>query len=177
MNGVEPLYRRDPDAWNRYLAEGNASQPRKRVGADALVFDQDGRILLVDPNYKPDWDLPGGMVEANEPPPAAVARELVEELGLSLRVDTLRVLCLDWVSPHGPWDDSLMFVFDAGTLGPDQVAALRIGDHELSAFEFCSTGEAQSRLRPRMWLRVRAALDAREARQIAYLQDGQPFTS
>jgi hypothetical protein len=50
-----------------YLAEGNAKQARKRVSADAIVRDSSGRILLVDPIYKPDWDMPGGMAEANEP--------------------------------------------------------------------------------------------------------------
>ena len=68
MSADEPLYRRDPEAWQQHLAEGNAKQPRKRVGADAILRDSYGRILLVDPDYKPDWDLPGGMVEANEPP-------------------------------------------------------------------------------------------------------------
>ena len=60
------LYERDPEAWNAYLAEGNAKQARKRVSADAIVRDSSGRILLVDPTYKPDWDLPGGMAEAND---------------------------------------------------------------------------------------------------------------
>ncbi|MFI6311034.1 NUDIX domain-containing protein [Nocardia fusca] len=71
-------------AWQEYLAEGNAKQPRKRVGADALIRDEHGRLLLVDPKYKPDWDIPGGMAEANEPPLDAVLRELHEELGLLL---------------------------------------------------------------------------------------------
>ena len=66
------------------------------------------------PKYKPDWDLPGGMAEANEPPADAVRRELREELGLDLHVGEL--LCVDWVSPHGPWDDLVNFIFDGGVL-------------------------------------------------------------
>jgi 8-oxo-dGTP diphosphatase len=49
-------------------------QPRKRVSADVLFRDEEGAILLVDPRYKPDWDLPGGMAEANEPPMDAARR-------------------------------------------------------------------------------------------------------
>ena len=94
------LYERDPEAWNAYLAEGNAKQARKRVSADAIVRDASGRILLVDPTYKPDWDLPGGMAEANEPPSDALRRELREELGLDIRVGDL--LCVNWVSPTAP---------------------------------------------------------------------------
>jgi ADP-ribose pyrophosphatase YjhB (NUDIX family) len=72
---------------------------RKRVGADAILRDDQGRILLVDPDYKPDWDLPGAMIEANEPPIAGLIRELKEEPGLELRSGQLTLACIDWVAP------------------------------------------------------------------------------
>jgi ADP-ribose pyrophosphatase len=93
-----PLYERDPEAWNAHLAEGNATQPRKRVSADVVLRDRAGRLLLVDPRYKPDWDMPGGMAEPNEPPRDAAQRELKEELGLDIQVGGM--LCVDWVSPQ-----------------------------------------------------------------------------
>jgi ADP-ribose pyrophosphatase YjhB (NUDIX family) len=135
------LYERDPEAWNRHLAEGNIQQPRKRISADALVRDRAGRILLVDPKYKPDWDMPGGMAEANEPPDETVRRELREELGLDVRVGAL--LCVDWVAPHGPWDDLLAFVFDGGVLTDEQLAELQLHDDELAAFAYCTEQEVQ----------------------------------
>jgi 8-oxo-dGTP diphosphatase len=165
-----PMYERDPEAWNAYLAEGNAKQARKRVSADAIVRDSSGRILLVDPTYKPDWDLPGGMAEANEPPADAVRRELREELGLDIHVGDL--LCVDWVSPHGPWDDLLNFIFDGGTLSDGDINRLRLVDHELRAIEFCDEGQAKERLRPYVWRRASAALEALETGRARYLQDG-----
>ena len=92
MSQQQPLYERDPVAWQQYLAEGNANQPRKRVGCDVLIRDTSGRILIVNPEYKPDWDLPGGMAEANESPMDAVQRELSEELGIDLPVGAM-LLC------------------------------------------------------------------------------------
>jgi 8-oxo-dGTP diphosphatase len=172
MTGDAPLYERDPDAWQAQLAEGNATQPRKRVGADALIRDRQGRILLVDPKYKPDWDLPGGMSEANEPPAETVHRELREELGLDLHAG--RLLCLDWVSPHGPWDDSLMFIFDGGTLTDDQLPNLKLLDGELRSYEFCPRETAAARLRPYVWRRVAEAVYALETRGPRYLQNGYP---
>ena len=170
MTSEVPLYERDPEAWQAYLAEGNAKQARKRVSADVLLRDGRGRILLVDPKYKPDWDLPGGMAEANEPPADAVRRELREELGLALRVGNL--LCVDWVSPHGPWDDLINFIFDGGVLDEQAIAGLRLVDDELRAYEFCDEGQAKERLRPYVWRRVSAALEALTAGQARYLQDG-----
>jgi len=170
MASEMPLYQRDPAAWQAYLAEGNAKQPRKRVSADVLVRDPLGRILLVDPEYKPDWDTPGGMAEANEPPRRAVERELKEELDLDIQVG--RLLCVDWVSPHGPWDDLLVFIFDGGALSDEQIAGLKLHDEELKAFEFCSEDQAAKRLRPYVWRRVAAAIETLKGGQVRYLQDG-----
>ena len=133
-----------PDGrWQR-LAEGNATQARKRVAAKVVIRDRDGRVLLVNPTYKDYWDLPGGMAEANEPPRLAAERELREELDLALTVG--RVLTVDWDGPHGPWDDQLVFVFDGRTLTAAQAAALRIADDALAGFEFVAPTAAAGRL-------------------------------
>jgi ADP-ribose pyrophosphatase YjhB (NUDIX family) len=65
------------------------------MAASALCSDQSGRILLVDPIYRDTWDLPGGVVEAEESPHAACRREVAEEIGLSRPVG--RILAVDWV--------------------------------------------------------------------------------
>lgn len=170
MTSAEPLYERDPEAYQAHLVEGNATQPRKRVVADVLIRDRRDRILLVGPNYKPDWDLPGGMVEANEPPHLAAQREIREELGIDLSVS--RMLCVDWVSPHGPWDDSLAFIFDGGTLTSEQVAQLQLSGTELERFEFVGAEEAAKRLRDYVWWRVEGAWRAVGQAQPVYLVDG-----
>ncbi|MFD1935168.1 NUDIX domain-containing protein [Nonomuraea mangrovi] len=166
-----PLYERDPEAWNAYLAEGNAKQARKRVGADVLIRDEQGRILLVDPKYKPDWDLPGGMAEANEAPTAAARRELKEELGLDLEIG--RLLVVDWVPPHGPWDDSLMFIFDGGILGREQIGEMRTVDQELASHRFATQGEMKHLLRPYVLDRAQSALEALQAGHATYLTHGR----
>lgn len=168
-----PLYDRDPDAWRAYLAEGNARQARKRVSVDALIHDDRGRILVVKPTYKPGWDLPGGMVEANEPSLAALRRELAEELGLSL--PRCRLLCIDWVPPHGPWDDLLAFVFDGGLLAERDRDSLVLHDGELGGHRFVPADELAGLLSPRLWRRAEVALDVlRGGVAPRYLEDGQP---
>ncbi|KAB1141110.1 NUDIX hydrolase [Streptomyces luteolifulvus] len=162
----------DPDAWNAYLAEGNAKQARKRVAADVLLRDPAGRVLLVNPTYKPGWDLPGGMAEANEPPEDAVRRELIEELDLGVVLRGL--LVVDWVAPHGPWDDQIAFVFDGGMLDQDQADRLRPRDDELSEVAFVTPDEAGVLLRDRMRRRFEGAVRALEMGRPLYLRDGVP---
>jgi 8-oxo-dGTP pyrophosphatase MutT (NUDIX family) len=171
MTSDVPLYQRDPDAWQAHLAEGNRTQARKRVGADVLFRDDAGRILLVDPRYKPDWDLPGGMAEADEPPLDAAKREVKEELGIEYAGG--RLLVVDWVAPHGPWDDSLMFIFDGDVLTDEEQTSISLRDAELATYRFVAAEEASRLLRPYMWRRVAGALDALRAGAASYLHDGQ----
>ncbi|HEY3002440.1 MAG TPA: NUDIX hydrolase [Kribbellaceae bacterium] len=160
-----------PERW-AYLAEGNAKQARKRVAAKVLLRDQSDRLLLVNPNYKSWWDLPGGMAEANEAPRAAAEREVREELGLHLVTGAL--LCVDWVAARGPWDDHLVFVFDGGVLTESQVDGLALADDELTGFEFVRADVAQQRLRPDVAERTDRALAAVAAGRTSYQQYDDP---
>ncbi len=69
--------------------------PAKRIGAGVLFVDDDGRVLLVRPTYKPSWEIPGGMVEEGESPHEAATPEVTEEIGLNRTAG--RLLCVNWV--------------------------------------------------------------------------------
>ena len=159
---------KDDDARFAYLAEGNAKQARKRVAADVLIRDQRGHIVLVNPTYKEHWDLPGGMAENNEPPRAAAVREVGEELGLP--IEPGRVLVLDWIGPHGPWDDQLLFIFDGGVLPGGDAAQLVPRDPEISEVAVVSLHEARQLLRADMAERVERALQALDHNSTDYAE-------
>jgi ADP-ribose pyrophosphatase YjhB (NUDIX family) len=61
------------------------------VGAMALIQDEHGRILILEHTYrrKVPWGLPGGWLKHAESPEKGLAREVLEETGLKVRVDAL----------------------------------------------------------------------------------------
>lgn len=52
------------------------------VGVRVMVFDDRGRVLLIEHSYTPGWHMPGGGVERGESAETAAARELEEEAGV-----------------------------------------------------------------------------------------------
>ena len=61
--------------------------PKFLVGVLAVIFDEQGRVLLLKHTYRPDypWGLPGGWLKAGEGAAAGIERELLEETGFVVR--------------------------------------------------------------------------------------------
>ncbi|MFF0345533.1 NUDIX domain-containing protein [Kribbella sp. NPDC004875] len=143
--------------------------PRKTAAGGALIRDRGGRILFLEPTYKPTLDIPGGIVEPNESPYDACRREVQEEIGLDLAIG--RLLVVDWVPAHGPWSDSLAFVFDGGVLDD---APLTLDPTEVRAHHFLSLDAAASRLRPSMTRRLSLAQHSLTTGIPTYADFGRP---
>lgn len=65
------------------------TRPLFTVGAFAVIFDADGRVLLSHRRDMDAWNLPGGGLEPGEKPDECVVREVREETGLNVAVDRL----------------------------------------------------------------------------------------
>jgi 8-oxo-dGTP diphosphatase len=93
--------------------------PQLAVGA---VVVRSGRLLVVRRGHPPAqgrWTLPGGRVEPGEPVLDAVAREVVEETGLRVRVGEL----LAWWEHLGDEHHYVILDFLAEPLGRAEAVA------------------------------------------------------
>jgi ADP-ribose pyrophosphatase YjhB (NUDIX family) len=135
-----------------------AGLPRVLAGAAAVFRDAEGRILLVEPNYREGWALPGGTVEsdAGETPRQGARRETAEEIGLDVTLGPL--LAVDWVQGTGR-PPLVAYLYDGGVLTEDDLKAIRLQEEELLSWRLVPREELADHLLGSLHGRVLAALD------------------
>jgi len=134
------------------------SIPRRRAGSGALLTDQAGRILIVEPRYKATWEIPGGIVETGEDPRTTCQRECLEELGLDIELG--RLLALEHKVEPPPQGDSIMFIYDGGPMIDD--AVIQLQREELCSYRFIAPADLGEFMTPGLAHRVRSAARARD---------------
>lgn len=75
------------------------------------IWQQDRQVLLCQNTKRGHWYLPGGHVEYREPAAAALRRELLEELGINVRVGALAFACECIFKSGGRWHHEVNLVF------------------------------------------------------------------
>ncbi|MFG2934382.1 NUDIX domain-containing protein [Streptomyces sp. NPDC048282] len=156
------------DTYAAYIA----SLPRILAGAAALFRDAEGRVLLVEPNYREGWALPGGTIESDdgETPRQGARRETLEEIGLDREPG--RLLTVDWV--HGTGRPPIVaYVYDGGVLTDTDLGAIRLQEEELLSWRLVPRGEIHDYLPGALGRRVLVALDVlAEGSGAAELENG-----
>ncbi|MET9465263.1 NUDIX hydrolase [Streptomyces sp. NPDC006544] len=117
-----------------------ASLPRVLAGAAALYRDAEGRVLLVEPNYREGWALPGGTIESDrgESPRTAARRESAEEIGIDVPLG--RLLTVDW-SLGTDRPPLVAYLFDGGVLDAEQLASIKLQEEELISWRLVEPAE------------------------------------
>jgi len=156
----------EPEGFRAVL---NAVLPRKRVISQLAIRDRQDRLLLCQLTYKPDWDLPGGVAEVGESPRLAAAREVSEELALTIGARGL--LVVDWLPAWSGWDDACTLVFDGGVHDAGLAAAIEPEPREIVSARFCGPDEIHARCAAQTARRALAAL-ATPTGSTRYLESG-----
>jgi 8-oxo-dGTP diphosphatase len=149
-----------------------ASLPKKRLAAGCLFRNNQNQILIVQPSYKPNWEIPGGVTEENESPKTCATREVREELCLEVPVG--RLLVVDYTSENENYTEALMWVFDGGILSDSQISSITLPVSELRSFRFVDLLELGTLVTPRMFRRLEQAVFGIQNNQTLYLENQLP---
>lgn len=136
-----------------FLAETGQITPK--VGADAAIFDEAGRILLMERVDDTGWCLPCGWVEAGEKPCQAAIRETKEETGLEVTISRLVGVFTRLPHQHGGLHTMIAVVHLCKIVG----GSLELS-HEGTRLKYCeidamdnwhATHEEYARAAHKMW--------------------------
>ena len=146
--------------------------PKKRLSAGMLLFDEQGQLLVVEPTYKETWEIPGGVVEANESPRQAAIREIEEELGL--RVEPLRLLGVDYSDESENRTESLHFIFLGPVLMAEEIDSINLEANELCSYRLLPPKKATKLLNKKLRRRVRRCLKVVGKKRTLYMEEQRP---
>ncbi len=112
-------------------ADWLAKLPKKSVATKSIIKSDTGKILLVKPNYKPRWQLPGGGVEAGEDPRKGLVRELTEELNFQAKGSDFKLLDTVFRQDH----DNLILIYEY-LIAIDESDTVQVQEDELETYKF-----------------------------------------
>ena len=145
--------------------------PQKRMAVAALIFNEQGQILILKTSYKKYWLLPGGVVEKDESLAAALTREIKEEIDLD--ITNFKLAALDYCAPNvrnGVQNtESLQILFDCGMIDSVAEALIIVDGDEVLEYKFCDVEETLKLLGKPLRKRVGSYL---ETQIPLYLENG-----
>ncbi|CAN5708529.1 NUDIX hydrolase [soil metagenome] len=133
-------------------------QSRKPMSAAVLLMNEAGEVLLVKPNYRDTWNLPGGVIDEHESPLDGAIREVKEELDLTLDRQSLRFSSVDYRPAADELVDKLYFYFYGGILNTSSISQIRLQEDELDEMRFVALQDARELLSPWTYRQVSSAL-------------------
>ncbi|MFI8525320.1 NUDIX hydrolase [Promicromonospora sukumoe] len=101
-------------------------------GVTAVVLDDDGRVLLGQRSDNGRWALVSGILEPGEEPGVGIAREVLEETAVSVRVEALAAVTVTEQAayPNGDRAQYLDLCFVCRPASPEAAAGARVNDDE-----------------------------------------------
>ena len=142
--------------------------PKKQVGTAVLLFNTTGELLIVKPDYKDGWLVPGGAADDNESPLQCAIRETREEVGLEFA--ELQLVGVYYGPKKGVFTDSLKFIFSGGTLTEEQISNIRLDTQELEEYRFAGIDKAVGLFSSSLQKSIPQCIEAIKNGTVAYIE-------
>lgn len=141
--------------------------PRKPVGAGVLLFNTKGELLIVKPDYKEGWLIPGGSVEADESPVQGAIRETKEEIGIDVLSPIL--VGVFYKSSRDARPESIMFMFNGGVLSDTDIESIKLQEDEILAYKFSPPEEALTLVSKSLRASIPSSMEASAKGTVSYV--------
>ncbi|MGW2563871.1 NUDIX domain-containing protein [Streptomyces sp. NPDC001514] len=116
------------------------------------------------------WQLPGGVMDAGETPWETAVRETREETGIVL-TGPRPLLLTHFATIDKAWTvPRIGFIFDGGTLTPDQLGAIALDADEHDGWDVRILADWEAEMIPANWARLAAAYTARHHPRDGYVE-------
>lgn len=163
-----------PESYNKIMPKKFTDEeyanmlPKKQVGTAVIFFNSKKEILILKPDYKEGWLVPGGSCDDNESPLHCALREIEEEVGLT--VASLNLVGVYYAPKKGPFADSLKFIFNGGVLTDEQISQIKLQRDEIEMHSFALPEKAIPLLSQSLQKSVPSCLEAIRNKTIVYLE-------
>lgn len=157
-------------SYNIEMIKYNYQQlPKKRMAVAILMFNKQGKVLLLRQSEDNEWTLPGGVVDENESPRSAAERELKEELGI--HISTKSLVAIDYIIPKADMTEGVHFVFNAGIITDEEIKLIKLQKNEIRDYDFVLPEKAPRLLTEILRDRMHLCIDASKNNKVIYLEN------
>ena len=160
MSEEHPHYRK----WQESL-------PKQSLTSKVIVETSNGDWIIVKNPHHPNWQLPGGGVDAHETPRAAAKREVLEEL--NVEIGEPQLLLIDSIVTRGEHGDGLMFYWKV-LVSAESLKNIKFQVGELVDYKILPASGATALMSDSVQRRLAAyfALSAEQQSAVVYLEEG-----
>ena len=135
-----------------YSKEENIRFLKERVArpssAGIIIENDKSEALILKANYKKYWSFPGGWIEDDQTPSEAAIRELKEEAGIDVSIDSLKLIQV--VNRKSSFLSSYQFIFKTSEILKD-TSIIRLQPEEIDDYRFVTKKEILDNLEMYSW--------------------------
>lgn len=123
------------------------------MAGSGVIFTYKKKYLIVEPTYKKEWELPGGIIEKDELPFDAAVREIKEELGFIFTPEKLAI------RDYSTTNKNHNYLYCGKELTENDIKSIILPPDELRSFKIASLSESEPLLHPYVYKRLVAYLN------------------
>lgn len=146
-------------------------QPKKRIGAGILFFNDKNEVLIIKPTYLDKWIWIGGSCENNETPKTTALRECQEEIGL--KPSSIWLAFVNYLPPQPTGQsDIIQFLFTCDIVDNNFINKLKLQKVEVETARFIPIDDLDLYMHEYRARAIKTYWKNKQNKATIYMEDG-----